>query len=259
MAKIPRKALSRCPDCGFEQLEPPELVSTYCRACGSCYETALGAHFRSGLEPAIHAVPADPDLPRKGVFCHRCGTSHQVSTGARNTICPGCSACIDLADIGILSPSSQPVDTRGKLYIGPDGSLSNSWIVCGSARIDGNVGGVLRSEGEVVIATVKPCQCQIMAPSLVIGKHSAIRLTSPLETGSLVVRGRFYGAVNCRGTVYVARGGHLEADISARSIVVEKGGFFVGGCQVVARKEGFTPPAAAPRFPFFMLRPSPSY
>jgi len=259
MARIPRKALARCPDCDFEQLEPPDLISTYCRGCGSCYETGRAARYLAGLEPAVQAIPADPNLSAKPVFCHRCGTTHRVSLAARNTICPGCSACMDLEDIRILSPASQPVDTRGKLYVGPEGTLNNSWIVCGSARIDGTVSGVLRSEGEVVLATVKPCPCQIMAPSLVIGKHAAIRLTSPLETDALVVRGRFFGSVNCRGTVLVARGGHLEADICARSIVVEKGGFFKGGCQVIARREEQNPKATAPRFPFFMLLPSPSY
>ena len=259
MAKHPRLALARCPDCGFEQLEPSALISTYCRACGCCYETGLGQRYSLGQEVAIPAIPADPVLPEKLVCCHRCGTSHAVNLAARNTICPGCSACIDLPDISILSPSSQSVDTRGKLFVGPDATLSNSWIVCGSARIEGTVSGVLRSEGEVVLATVKSCACQIMAPRLIIAKQSAIKLSGPLETETLIVKGHFFGNVNCKGTVHVLRGGHLEADICARSIVVEKGGFFKGGCQVIARRDEPAREESASRVPFFMLRPSPSY
>ena len=59
--------------------------------------------------------------------------------------------------------------------------------------------------------------------------------------------------------LHVLRGGHLEADICARSIVVEKGGFFKGGCQVIARRDEPAREESASRFPFFMLRPSPSY
>ena len=259
MAKRPRKALSRCPDCGFEQLEPLGLIATYCQGCGSCYETARGDRYNRSLEPAIPAAPADPALPKKPVFCFRCGTTHPVTEGARNTICPACNACIDLPDIKIFSPTLQAVDTRGKLYVGPEGSLNNAWIVCGSARIEGSVSGVLRSAGEVVLATTRPCPCQIMAPALVIAKQSAIKLTSPLETNTLIVKGLFQGIVNCKGTVHVLRGGHLEADIWARSIVVEKGGFFKGGCHVIARREEQDTLPAARRFPFFMIRPSPSY
>ena len=259
MAKRPQKALSQCPECGFEQLEPAELISTYCQACGSWYETGRSTRFTLGIEPAVPAAPENPLLPERSVFCYRCGTTHTVKLAARNTICPGCSACIDLPDISILTPSSHPVDTRGKLFIGPGGALTNSWIVCGSARIEGILNGVLRSEGEVVLATVMPCACQIKAPTLVIAKQSSIKLTSPLETETLIVRGQFFGTANCKGTVHVLRGGHLEADICARSIVVEKGGFFKGGCQVLSRKEEQDPQKPTSRFPFFMLRPSPSY
>lgn len=258
MAKPPRKSLSRCPDCGHEQPEPRELISTFCRACGNFYQTAR----------AIPAVPVEPPVPplppgdrqtRRPVACHRCGTSHPVSTAARNTICPGCSTCIDLQDLSILSPSSQPLDTRGRLFIGTEGSLSNSWMVCGSARIEGTVRGVLRSEGPVVLATPQPCHIQLIAPSVVVERNATIRLTGPLETGSLVVRGRFSGTVNCRGTIHVARGGCLEADIFARSIIVEKGGLFRGGCQVISRRDEEDPKEEPRRYPFFMLRPSPTY
>jgi cytoskeletal protein CcmA (bactofilin family) len=119
--------------------------------------------------------------------------------------------------------------------------------------------GVLRSEGEVVLASAQACPIQILAPSVVVERQASIRLTSPLETTRLVVRGRFSGVVNCLGTVLVAAGGNLDADICARSIVVEKGGRFRGDCQVVARRDEEDAPAPARRFPFFMLRPSPTY
>lgn len=258
MAKPPRKTLSRCPGCGFEQPEPAHLIATCCQACGSFYNGPAAAA-NGQRECAVPTVPTAPDLPKCPVFCHRCGTTHAVSPAARNTICPGCASCIDLLNISVLSPTSLPVDTRGSLFVGLDASLSNSWIVCGSARIEGTVRGIVRSEGEVVVATGQACPIQILAPSIVIERNADIRLTGPLETKKLIVRGRFTGSVNCSGTIHVSRTGRLEADICARSLVVEKGGHFRGACQVVSRREEDSGQAPAMRYPFFMLRPSPSY
>jgi len=219
-----------CPSCGFVQLEPPHLISTYCRACGDYYEVR-----RPGA--ATRARSVFPPLPpltaqRKDVFCHRCGTTHGVSVHAKCTICPGCNAGIDLVDIEFLSPASRPVDTRGNLFVGPDAALGSSWIICGSARIEGRVSGPLCSEGEVVLATTASLVCEINAPTVVIEKRARVQLTMPIETDSLVVRGHLTGIVRCRGLVHILRGGVLEADVRARSVIVEKGGCLTGDLQV---------------------------
>lgn len=132
----------------------------------------------------------------------------------------------------ILSPASRQVDTRGKLIIGPAGSLSSSWIVCGSADIEGRVVGKLQSEGSVHWEAIGVCACKIEAPSVVIGKKARTGFTLPLETGHLEVRGHLVGTVHCRGIVHVCRGGRLEAEVYARAVKVDKGGALLGTCHV---------------------------
>ncbi len=225
MARLPQKTPFRCPGCGFVQLEPPHLISTYCRSCGDYYEVG-----RPDSKKPPH--PAPVSSKNRGVHCHRCGNSHLVSAHARSTLCPSCNSAIELEDITFLLPASRTVDTRGRLTIGPSGSLSSSWIICGSAHIAGNIVGLFRSEGEVRLATNHSCACQITAPTVVIEKNARSSFTLPVETDHLVVWGHLTGIVHCRGVVHVRRGGRLEADVHARSVTVEKGGALLGTCHV---------------------------
>ena len=227
MPRLPQKAKFQCPGCGFFQLEPPHLISTYCQSCGEYYAVRPSAAAK--VAPASPVPQASETHP---ILCHRCGNTHRVSPHAVNTICPCCNSAIELGNITIHSSASCQVDTRGKLTIGPAGSLSSSWMVCGSADIQGRIVGVLRSEGEVHLSTSRVCACQITAPSVVIEKNARASFTLPLETGHIEVRGHLTGIVHCRGIVHVRRGGRLEAEVHARSVRVEKGGALLGTCHV---------------------------
>ncbi len=229
MSRLPRKIPSQCPKCGFSQPEPPQLISTYCRSCGDYYEVRHRGPEVSSIQPF---VPQSRRRDRVEVSCYRCGGVHCVSQEARNTICPDCNAAIDLEDLSFLSPASRSVDTRGKLVIGPHGSLSSSWIVCGSASIQGAIVGRIISAGEVRIGTNEVCSCHMTAPLIVVEKNRHPTFTHPLQTQRLEVFGCLTGIIHCQGTVHVRRGGRLEAEVHARSVTVEKGGALLGECRV---------------------------
>lgn len=225
-----KKKAFQCPKCAFVQLEPPHLISTYCRACGDYYEVVRPG---AALPPSGHFPPLPPLTgKRRDVFCHRCGATHGVSIHARSTICPGCNSGIDLTDLEFFGETSRPVDTRGHLHVGAEGTLTSSWIICGSAKIEGRVSGPLRCEGEVALATRGSMVCEISAPAVVIEKTARLLLTMPIETDRLTVRGHLAGVVRCRGLVRVLRGGVLEADVRARSVIVERGGALIGDLRV---------------------------
>ena len=225
MSRLPQKARFECPSCGSFQLEPYNLISTYCRACGDYYEVGAKA-------PAKQVPFPSSSSGKRSVLCYRCEKKHHVSPRSVNTLCPWCNSAIELGDMEILSPVSRQVDIRGELRIGSAGSLSSSWIVCGSADIEGVIVGRLRSEGEVHMETSGVCACKIEAPSVIIGRKARASFTLPLETGHLEVRGHLTGIVHCRGIVHVCRGGRLEAEVYARSVKVDKGGALLGTCHV---------------------------
>ena len=244
MARGLQKTPFRCPACGFSQIEPVGLISTYCRSCGEHYQVASNA----ARPPILPPLPPASGAPKRAVFCHKCQAVHTVSPSAQSTICPGCGAAIGLEDVSFYDAASRPVDTRGKLIIGPRGCLSSSWTICGSAQIQGRIIGRLIAEGEVRIGTSQTCACHITAPVIVIEKGASPVFLYPLQTERLVVYGCLTGIVHCRGIVHVQRGGRLEAAVYARSVTVDKGGVLVGDCRVAGghAEEAFPTPARLP-------------
>lgn len=226
MHRLPQKANFQCPGCGFSQLEPRHLISTYCQSCGEYYEV------RQHTPPPPELPPASRN-PR-AVACHRCGVTHHVSEQATNTMCPGCNAAIELGDMKVSGPTARPVDIRGRLTITPSGSLSSSWIICGAADVHGRIVGILHSEGRIRISHGGICACQITAPTILIERQARATFTHPIETEHLEVSGHLAGIIHCRGDVHVRRGGRLEAEVYARSVRVEKGGALLGTCHVNA-------------------------
>lgn len=168
----------------------------------------------------------------KPVHCLKCGRTHQVSQKAQSTICPGCYAPIELIEVNITAHSSRAVDTRGLLKIGAKGSLSNPWIICGSARIEGAFNGHLRCEGEVRLNMQKPCTGRITADSILVEKKASIECSQPLEADSITIQGTLRGSVHCNGIIQILSGGSLEGPVTSRAMVVEKGGIHVGECRI---------------------------
>jgi cytoskeletal protein CcmA (bactofilin family) len=175
----------------------------------------------------------------KSVHCLKCGRTHQVSQKAQSTICPGCYAPIELIEVNITGHSSRAVDTRGLLKIGAKGSLSNPWIICGSARIEGAFNGHLRCEGEVRLNMQKPCGGRITADSIVVERKASIECSQPLEADQITIQGTLRAPVHCNGILQILSGGCLEGPVTSRAMVVEKGGIHIGECRI-------QPPVAAP-------------
>ena len=232
MPPTPPKTPFRCPECGFVQLESPSLVSTNCRSCGAHYEVTASEQVRSGGETSLPSFAGKKTGQGKPVHCLKCGRTHEVSQKAQSTICPGCYAPIELIDVSINESISRAVDTRGHLKLGPKGIIGNDWIVCGSARIEGVFNGHLRCEGEARLAMQKPCPGRISAGSILIERKAQIDSAHPLQADQFAIEGKLRSAVNSRGIVRVLKGGWLEGTVTAPSMVVEKGGVFLGDCRI---------------------------
>jgi cytoskeletal protein CcmA (bactofilin family) len=162
----------------------------------------------------------------------KCGRTHQVSQKAQSTICPGCYAPIELIEVNITAHSSRAVDTRGLLKIGAKGSLSNPWIICGSARIEGTFNGHLRCEGEVRLNMQKPCTGRITADSILVEKRASIECSQPLEADRITIQGTLRAPIQCNGIIQILSGGCLEGPVTSRAMVVEKGGIHIGECRI---------------------------
>jgi cytoskeletal protein CcmA (bactofilin family) len=224
------------------QLESPNLVSTNCRSCGAHYEVTASDQVRAGGESSLPSFAGKKTGQGKPVHCLKCGRTHEVSQKAQSTICPGCYAPIELIDVSINESISRAVDTRGHLKLGPKGIIGNNWIVCSSARIEGVFNGHLRCEGELKLAMQKPCPGRISAGSVIIERKSQIDSAHPIEADQFAIEGKLRAPIKSRGIVRVLKGGWLEGSVTAPSMVVEKGGVFVGDCRIQAAPKP-APPA----------------
>jgi cytoskeletal protein CcmA (bactofilin family) len=78
----------------------------------------------------------------------------------------------------------------------------------------------------------KPCPGRISAGSILIERKAQIDSAHPLEADQFAIEGKLRSAVNSRGIVRVLKGGWLEGTVTAPSMVVEKGGVFLGDCRI---------------------------
>lgn len=237
MAHSPPKVEVHCPHCGHGQLEPWQVVSTFCRSCGEHFDIADRKEIQSlAKKQALSPLLAFTGSKKREVLCYRCQSTHEVSSAAKNTICPSCSAAIEFGNVVIASNASRPIDTRGRLTVKPSGNLQNGWLVCGEAIIQGKISGTLRCEKQVQIFSSGVLHCKMHADSMLIDRKAVVDFTFPLHVKRLEIAGKMHGQIHCDGAVLIRRTGSLEGVLHARSVTVEKGGELIGRSTVAPQE-----------------------
>jgi cytoskeletal protein CcmA (bactofilin family) len=170
------------------------------------------------------------------VECFDCGRKQEVSGAATSTICPSCSAHIDLSDYKITTSFSRSIRTRGDLHVTVKGDLSSSSVRCRRAIIEGKLRGNLDCGGRAIINTSGKIPGRISAAEMLIEKRAEVQCFRRIRVGTIEIRGRMSGEIVANGLVTIRKYGALEGDVTARAINVEKGGSFSG--QLIIGKGG---------------------
>jgi len=241
------KVRAECPHCGFKQMEYAAAKSSICRQCGRSFSPF-------GPKPGLKLRTREEQPPPESssilgrfedfwkrqrssvVECFDCKRKQQVSGAATSTICPSCSAHIDLRDYKITSGFSRSIRTRGDVHLTGKGDLASSSVVCRSALIEGRFRGNLHCD----IATINfsgKIPGRISARHIIVDRKADIHCFRRIRAESVEIRGRMSGEIAAQ-TVTVDRKGALEGDVTARAITVEKGGMFFG--QLVIGQVGLT-------------------
>jgi cytoskeletal protein CcmA (bactofilin family)/ribosomal protein S27E len=240
----PVKVSVECPHCGFKQHEYAAAKSTMCRQCG--------AHFApTSPRPArIVTTPARPELRTEApsvaaslkqrfdalwkskrssvIECFDCQRKQEVSGAATSTICPSCSAHIDLSDYKITTNFSRTIRTKGEVHVTTKGDLSSSSVRCRRAVIEGRLRGNLDSAGAIVINVSGKIPGKVSAAELIVEKRSEVQFFRRVRVCNIEIRGRMLGEVVADGMVTIRKNGVLEGNVMAKAINVEKGGTFSG-------------------------------
>ncbi len=104
------------------------------------------------------------------VECFDCQRQQEVSGAATSTICPSCSAHIDLSDYKITTNFSRSIRTRGEVYVTTKGDLSSSSVRCQRAVIEGRLRGKLDCAGTIVINTSGKILGRLSASEIIVEK-----------------------------------------------------------------------------------------
>src|SRR5215467_7153607 len=160
------------------------------------------------------------------IECFECKRKQQVSGAATSTICPSCSAHIDLRDYKITSGFSRSIRTRGNVHLSGKGDLASSSVECQSALIEGRLRGNLHCDMATVNYSGK-IPGRISARLVVVDRKADIHCFRTIRAEHIEIKGRMSGEIVAQ-SVTVYRKGLLQGDVTARAISVDKGGMFSG-------------------------------
>src|SRR5207245_3729425 len=162
------------------------------------------------------------------IECFDCQRKQEVSGAATSTICPSCSAHIDLSDYKIATSFSRSIRTTGEVHVTTRGDLSSSSVRCRRAVIEGRLRGNLDSAGPIIINTSGKIPGKISAAEMIVEKRAEVQFFRRVRVGNVEIRGRMSGEIVADGMVTIRKNGTLEGNITAKAINVEKGGTFSG-------------------------------
>jgi cytoskeletal protein CcmA (bactofilin family) len=220
-------------------MEYAAAKSSICRQCGRSFSPFAP---KPGLKLRVREeeAPAPQSSSIFGRFedfwkrqrsstieCFECKRKQEVCGAATSTICPSCSAHIDLREYKITSAFSRSIRTRGDVHLTGRGDLASSSVICRSALIEGRLRGNLHCEDTATINYSGKIPGRISARHIIVDRKADIHFFRRVRAGSIEIRGRMSGEIIAQ-TVTVQRKGALEGDVTARAITVEKGGMFSG-------------------------------
>ena len=224
------KVARTCPHCGFKQLESPYAKSTFCRRCGEHYEPGKAKPVLRNERPSFFARVGDflSRQKTRDITCFDCSAVQTVSSSSTSSICPQCSAYIDLSDFKINTAFSRMIQTQGTVKIGPKADVTSSKVACREGYLEGKLRGNLFCTGTAYVKYKGKISGSLEAKHIAIHKRSEVEFVRTIKGKSIEIAGKVSANLQIDGTVKVTKRGWLEGSVVARGIVVEKGGVFLG-------------------------------
>jgi len=221
-----------------------------CRQCGRYFspfapKTGLKLQTKEESPPAS----ASPSIFQKFddfwkrqrstvVECFECKRKQQVSGAATSTICPNCSAHIDLRDYKISSGFSRTIRTCGNVHLTAKGDLSSSSVICKEALIEGRLRANLHCFITATINYAGRIPGRISAAHVIVDRKADVHCFRRVRVGSIEIKGKMSGEIVAETIVIIRKKGSLEGNVTAKAFTVEKGGMFSG--QLVIGQAGLT-------------------
>jgi cytoskeletal protein CcmA (bactofilin family)/ribosomal protein S27E len=238
----PVKVSVECPHCGFKQQDYAAAKTTMCRQCGAHFSPSEKKRTpavvpRAQLEASAPAEASSFMRRFDGLWkqnrstvveCFECKRKQEVSGAASSTICPSCSAHIDMRDYKITTTFSRSIRTTGNVHITSKGDLNSSSVCCRRAIVEGRLRGNLHCSEAAIIDFSGKVPARLSAREVIIEKRRDVHFFRRVRVGNIEIRGRMSGEIIAESTVTIRKHGVLEGDVTAKAINVEKGALFSG-------------------------------
>lgn len=108
---------------------------------------------------------------------------------------------------------ARPNGTLTETYIGTGTRVEGTIVVSGTLRIDGEVAGEIKADGDVVIGKTGEVRADVCAVNLIVG-------------------GRLNGTASARERLELLATGKIVGDATMQTLIVEQGGLLEGRCQM---------------------------
>jgi cytoskeletal protein CcmA (bactofilin family) len=212
-------------------MEYAAAKSTLCRQCGRHFDIAEPQEAKAvGTRESVLSGEGQNLLRRfeglwnrqhsRTIHCFECRAEQEISSSASSTICPACSANIDLRDYKITTSFGGNIRTHGTLYVSASGELSSNTVECRSAVIKGKLRGSLHCVGDVEFKCVGRIPGKLTAHRVIVDKKANVQFFRQLQVGSLEIRGSMSGEVVAETIVLIRKNGSLDGNVTAKSIIV---------------------------------------
>ena len=248
------KVALTCPHCGFKQLESPYTKSTFCRKCGQHYEPGDAKPIVQSPSLLERVGKMLVGSKTREITCFDCGTVQTISRSSTSSICPQCSAYIDLSDFKITTVFSRMIQTQGIVTIGPKADVTSSKVACREAVVEGKLRGNLLATGDVTVRYKGKISGSLEARHIFFAKGCETECVRVVKAKKVEVAGKVSANLRIEGPLKITKRGRLEGSVYATGIEVEKGGIFLGEL-VIGQSDTFVqqelpaPPPPLPKKP----------
>lgn len=166
------------------------------------------------------------------ITCFDCGAVQTVSSSSTSSLCPQCSAYIDLTDFKINTAFSRMIQTQGTVTIGPKADVTSSKVACREALVEGKLRGNILCTGDVTIRYKGKMSGSVEARHILVAKGSDVDGVRMFKAKSVEIAGKIAVNLQIDGLVKITKRGYLIGDVRARGITIDKGGVFFGELEI---------------------------
>ncbi len=236
MANVRRDAPERisadCPHCGFSQLEAVTARSTFCRRCGEHFliERLLAKEAASLRGPTFldRLGKIFTRESNRNIACFSCLHRHEVPSDAHSSMCPKCGSYIDIRDFRIAGPFARTIQTQGTVHFEIKSDAGTAKVSCGNAEVEGRFRGRIHCTGNAAFKLKGAYPGEVVSELITVRKGAEVTFDFPMHTVDAEICGGASGIFVCEGRLTIQKKGNLKGTVYARSICVEKGGYFSG-------------------------------